>query len=266
MVKKAGSSEYFVGKQYHIGCSRGDLAPVILLVGDPARAEKIAKLFSKINFQVESREYVTYTGEYQNMPLSVMSTGIGADNTDIAVVEIAQCLDKATLIRVGSCGAIQDQIEIGDLVISSGAISHENTSSHYEGSVEKPQSDLDVLAALKKAAEELNIRHFVGTTCTASSFYAGQGREVPGFPVRDKEIIRRLSKQGVLSLEMETSLLFNLANHVAKPKGRLRAGAVCAVYSSRTRRIGFDEQMIQKGEQNCIKVALLAAKFLSRGD
>lgn len=263
MTNETGTCEYFAGKQYHIGCSRGDLAPIILLVGDPARAEKIAKSFSSTTFHTTNREYVTFTGEYQGIQLSVMSTGMGADNTEIAVIEIAQCLDKATLIRVGSCGAIQDHIEIGDLIISSGAITGETTSSYYEGSVEKPESDPHVMEALKKAAQELNIRHFIGETYTASGFYSPQGREAPGFPARDKEIISRLARQGVLNIEMETSALFNLANHVAQPKGRLQAGAVCAVYASRTKKIGFDPQMIQKAEQNCINVALLAARLLS---
>lgn len=89
-----------VKRQYHIGVGPGEISDYILLCGDPARAERTAKRFDKINFESRNREFVTYTGTYKKTPLSVMSTGIGADNTEISVIEISQIVKNSKKTNV----------------------------------------------------------------------------------------------------------------------------------------------------------------------
>ena len=119
------------GRYYHINCGPGDLAPYILTCGDPDRARRIARSFDRVEVKRRNREFLTYTGSYHGIPVSVIATGIGAPASAIAMVEAAQCVAPATFIRLGSTGALQDYINVGDLVITSEALREEHTSHFY---------------------------------------------------------------------------------------------------------------------------------------
>src|SRR3989338_4256231 len=82
------------GRQYHIGLAPGEVAPFILLCGDPARVEKAASLMDEVGKETSHREYVTVTGKYKGVPVSVMATGMGPVNTEIALVELSQVVEK----------------------------------------------------------------------------------------------------------------------------------------------------------------------------
>ncbi len=250
------------GKQYHIGAGPGDVAPRILLVGDPARAEKVAARFDRVHVKRTHREYVTITGDYQGEPLTVTATGIGCDNTEIAFVELSQCVEAPTFIRVGSCGALVEGISLGDLVISSGAVKLESTSSYFVPEGYPSIAHHEVVMALIEATADLEGRRaHVGITATASGFYGAQGRQVPGFPPRDPELPARLATMGVKNMEMEASLLFTLGSL----RG-LRVGAVCAVYASRTADTFVDTDLKDRAEAACIEAGLGAFSVLSRMD
>ncbi len=170
------------GRGYHINCGPGDIAPYVLTCGDPARARKLAKFLDEVRVRRRSREFLTITGIYRQIPVTVMATGIGPDNTAIAIVEACQFTTGVTFIRLGSCGALQPHIQVGDLIITSQAIRDEHTSHYYcpdEGPVPAHPA---VIQALVQAAGELQLPYHLGTTCTTADFYAGQGRRVPGFP------------------------------------------------------------------------------------
>ena len=107
--------------QYHIGLRPGDIAPTVLLPGDPDRATLISKLWDSSKNMARKRSYVTYTGIYKNTRISTTSTGIGCPATAIAIEELAT-IGAKTFIRVGSSGAIQKDIQCGDLIISTGVI------------------------------------------------------------------------------------------------------------------------------------------------
>ncbi len=98
------------------------------------------------------------------------------------MVEAAQCVAPATFIRLGSTGALQDYINLGDLIITTEALREENTTHFYAPAEQKALAHPQVLAALKEAAATLRMPHHVGVTCTSPDFFAGQGRIVPGFP------------------------------------------------------------------------------------
>ena len=175
------------GRYYHLNCGEGDLAPYILTCGDPDRARRIAGSFDRVAVKRRNREFLTYTGTYQGLPVSVMATGIGAAASAIAIVEAAQCVAPATFIRLGCTGALQDYIELGDLVITTEALREEHTTRFYAPAEIKASAHPQVLAALQEAAAGLKVPYHVGVTCTSPDFYAGQGRVVPGFPTLGAE-------------------------------------------------------------------------------
>ncbi len=251
--ERSGSPPAEAGRQYHIGLGPGEVADAILLVGDPARAERAAGLFEAVEVERRSREYVTYTGTHQGRRMTVMATGMGPDNTEIAVVELCQLVARPTVIRCGSCGGLQSQVGLGDLVISAAAYRLENTSLQFVGEGYPAAAHPEALLSLVQAAEEAGVCYHVGITATAPGFYGAQGRGLPGFPPRNPGVVEDLARQGVLNLEMETSCLFTLASLRGFP-----AGAVCAVYADRHHGAFVDPEEKRAAEGRCLQVALRA--------
>lgn len=215
--------------QYHLEVEPGDVAPTVLLPGDPERVDTITAGFDDASEQAHHREYRSSTGSYEGVPVSVTSTGIGSPSAAIAVEELAR-VGAETLIRVGSCGAIHPDIAIGDLVISTAAVRQEGTSDEYVRSDYPAAANHEVVSALIAAAEELGHPYHVGVTASTDSFYAGQGR--PGYngfePAGSEDRLNELQSVGVLNYEMEASAILTLASIYG-----LRAGAVCTVYANR---------------------------------
>ena len=253
------------GRFYHIDCGPGDLAPFILTTGDPNRARKIARRFDRIVLRRKNREFHTYTGTYKNIPVSVMATGIGAAASAIAMVEAANCVRAATFIRLGSTGALQERIQLGDLIITSEALRDENTTHYYAPPELRALAHPQVLRALQEAAAALKIPYHVGVTCTTGDFYAGQGRTAPGFSTLDPQKVTRLSRMGVLNLEMEMSAYLTLAQVSTL---NLRAGGVCAVFANRiTGATAFTSpRLMRLAEQRLTAVGLKAVEILAGGD
>jgi len=245
------------GYQYHIACKPGDVARYVLLPGDPERVPKISSLWDEAKEIAFHREYRTHTGKYKGVPISVTSTGIGGPSTAIAVEELA-AIGADTFIRVGSTGAIQPGMEIGDLVIAKAAVRLEGTSKQYVR-VEYPAvADLEVTLALIEAAETLGVRYHIGITASTDSFYLGQGR--PGlngyFPSFARNILDDLKQARVTNFEMEAATLFTLANIYG-----LRAGCVCAVFANRV-----TNEFGKAGEKEAALVASEAVKILAEWD
>lgn len=251
------------GRLYHIRVAPGELAPIILTCGDQARARKIIARLDGVSLTRRNREFLTATGEYRGIRLSVMATGIGPDNTAIAVIEAAQCAtDGLTFIRLGSCGAIDERVRLGDLVISDAALRLDAVSDLYAPGESIVEPDRGVLQALKRAAKELGYPHHVGLTATTCDFYCGQGRCVPGFPSKGaKERFEMLKGCGALNLEMEMAAYFALAKASTL---KLKAGGVCAVYADRNRKSFGKAKERQEAESRCIDVGLRAVEILAQ--
>jgi uridine phosphorylase len=251
------------GRFYHLNCGPGDLAPYILTCGDPDRARRIAQSFDRVDLRRKNREFLTYTGSYHNIPVSVIATGIGAAASAIAIVEAAQCVAPATFIRLGSTGALQDDINLGDLIITTEAWREENTTHYYAPAEVKATAHPQVLAALQKAAAALSVPHHVGVTCTSPDFFAGQGRIVPGFPTLEPDKVARLSRAGVLNLEMEMSVYLTLAQVSTL---RLRAGGACVAVNNRLRGVFASALLFRRAERRLIEVGLRAVEILFKQD
>lgn len=253
------------GRYYHINCGPGDIAPYVFTCGDPARARRLAKLLDRVEIRRQYREFLTLTGEYRHIPVSIMATGIGPDNTAIAVVEAAQCAPNLTFIRLGSCGALQPHIQVGDLIITREALCDEHTSRYFAPDCGPVPAHPEIIQALVQAAEDVQAPYHLGTTCTTSDFYAGQGRQVPGFPTAEPDKVARLQQAGVLNLEMEMSVYLALARASSY---HLRAGGMCAVFTNRItgdKAFGLKRRQ-QQAERSLLTVGLRALEILYAHD
>lgn len=249
------------GRQYHIDLAPGELAEYIILVGDPGRSKKVADHFDKILVHRSNREFVSYTGLVGDLKLSVLSTGIGTDNIEIVIIEVAQITKNPTFIRVGSSGGLQEYTNLGDVIITTGAVRFENTSLYFVPEGYPAVAHYEVVLALIESAEALNVPYHVGLTVTASGFYGAQGRHVPGFPLRYPTLSDDMRKLNVLNFEMETSALLTLS----QLRG-FRAGTVCAVYANRPKNEFISPKEKAKAEERAIRVGINAFKVLQKMD
>ena len=245
------------GRQYHIDCSRKDVAPYVLLPGDPARSEKIAKLWEKSREIAFHREYRTFTGTYRGYPLTVTSTGIGGPSCAIAVEELA-VLGCHTFVRVGSTGSLRKEIECGDLIINTAAVRLDGTSQQYVRPEYPASAHYETVCALIEACEGLGFRYHVGVGASTDSFYVGQGR--PGFKNYTQSnleaLMPDLQKANVLNFDMECATLFTLGNLY-----NLRCGAICAVFAERV-----TNRFEMKGENEASRAACETVKILNEWD
>lgn len=196
--------------QPHIGCAEGDVHDLALLPGDPGRVERIADHCEDPELVAENREYRVVNAEYEGRPVTICSTGIGAPSAAIAVEELA-AVGVETFIRVGTTGALQADIDVGDLVVATAAAKDEGTTSRYERETVPAVVDHEVLAALVDATPASDTVH-VGPVATDDAFYA------------EGPYVEDWSAAGLLSVEMEAAAVFMLAR-----RKRLRAGAICTV-------------------------------------
>ena len=248
-------------RQYHIGLAPGELADYILLPGDPDRTARIASRFDSIELEHRHREFVSATGTYAGQRVSVVSTGIGTDNVEIVVAEILAITERPTFIRIGSCGALQPGMELGDLVISTGAVRLEATTSFFVHDGYPAVADYEAVVALVEAAESLGHRYHTGITATAPGFFGAQGRPIPHLPIRYPDLADEMARQGVLNFEMEASALLVLAT-----LGKCRAGVVCAVYAKRTTGEFVVGDVKDRAEAAAVETGLESLRILAELD
>lgn len=245
------------GVQYHISAKKGQVGSYVFLPGDPDRVPKIAEFWDSAHEVSSHREYRIWTGTVSGTIVSACSTGIGCPATAIAVEELSR-IGADTFIRVGSCGSLIEDLECGDLAISTAAIRLDGTSKQYVEAEYPAAASHDVTLALIEAAEKLGKKYRVGYTASTDSFYVGQGRPgVDGYlPPNAEKLVERLRKQHVITMEMEASTIFTLAGIYG-----FRGGCVLAVYANRA-----TNRFEVKGEEDACKVAVEAVRVLSKWD
>jgi purine-nucleoside phosphorylase len=186
----------------HIGAAQGDIAPVVLLPGDPLRARWIAETFlDDARCYSEVRGMLGFTGTWHGHPVSVQGSGMGEPSLAIYVTELFTEYAVQSVVRVGSCGALTEKLALRDLVIASGACTNSSTNRiTFEGLDYAPVADFGLLRAAVEAAEHRGTDVTVGLIFATDSFY----NERP-------ELIARMSGYGVLAVDMESSALYTLA-------------------------------------------------------
>jgi uridine phosphorylase len=206
-------------KKYHIGLGRDDVGDYVLVPGDPFRTPLIARFIDGAKEVAFSREYRTFTGTVDGVKVSTMSTGMGGPSVAIGIEELHE-LGVHTLLRVGTCGAAQPEIKMGDLVISYAAVRSEGTPNGYVPLEYPAVASLHVVEALIEAAEAAGARYHVGVTRSVDALYSDLLPDTMPRPhLRDE--LEMWAKAGILSNDMEASTLF-----VVSRIRQMRAGCV----------------------------------------
>ncbi len=248
---------------FHLHIKPGELADNIILVGDPERVDLIAGFFSTIETTARNREFYSITGRYKGMRVTALSTGIGTDNIDIVLNELDALVNidfntrknksqfkKLRLVRIGTSGAIQPNIEPGSVVLSQFAIGFDGLLNFYADRDKVSNSSLEeVFVSQSQWSDRLTSPYCVevaseleslmpgdyirGITLSANGFYAPQGRAIRGklaFPLlidRMKDI--KYDKYRITNFEMECSALYGLSRIFGHD-----ALTVCGIIANRT--------------------------------
>jgi uridine phosphorylase len=226
-----------------LGLTPDQLADTVICVGDPERVARISRHFSKVEVKLAKREYVTHTGEFKGKRLTVMSTGMGTDNVEIAMMELDALINldlkqrtvkndkkKLKIVRVGTSGSLQPDIKIGSYLVSEYAIGLDTLMFFYNLRMAIPEAEFGY--AVQRAAE-LPFRPYVvkgskqlirkfgevmkkGNTLTAPGFYAPQGRKLRA-QLRLPQMMENLAKfthegKRLTNFEMETAGYYALAH------------------------------------------------------
>jgi uridine phosphorylase len=214
-------------EQYHLKIRKGDVAPYVLLPGDPGRGKTVAQYWDKAELVASNREYATYTGVYKGTPISCTSTGIGCSSTSIAMEELARC-GATTFLRIGTCGTFQDYVKNGDLAVFDSAVRLDGASHLYAPPEFPAVASHDVVSACMKAVEGLGLTAHLGTTRSADTFYARHAK--PGSSFNNywqsswAHHFDDLKRMNVIAAEMEASVIFVLSRVWG-----LRAGGISVV-------------------------------------
>ena len=259
------SSELIInsdGSIFHLHLKPEQLADIVILVGDPGRVAMISEYFDTKECEVANREFLTVTGTYKGKRMTVMSTGIGIGNIDICVTEldalanidfesrqVKENFRQLTLLRLGTSGAIQPDIEVGEVVFARTSLGFDGLISYYEG--RDAVCDLDLERAFEEHTawySKLPAPYFVdadkelfelfkestreGITIAAPGFYAPQGRWVRIAP-HDKTLNQkiesfRFGERRITNFEMEGSALAGLAALLGH-----RAATICTIIAQR---------------------------------
>jgi purine-nucleoside phosphorylase len=188
----------------HIGAERGQIAERVLLPGDPLRAKWIAeKYLDGATCYNTVRNMLGFTGTYRGVPVSVQGSGMGMPSCSIYTHELINDFGVTTLIRVGTCGALVDSLELRDVIAASGASTDSAMNRLRFGGVidYAPVADFSLLRSAVDSAERRDIELKVGPIFAADAFYS----DSPG-------LYDKLAEYGVLAVEMETSALYTIAS------------------------------------------------------
>jgi purine-nucleoside phosphorylase len=213
----------------HIRAEPGDYAEACLLPGDPLRAQYIAETYLDNPVQRNSeRGMLGYTGEFEGRPVSVQATGMGCPSAAIVIEELVQ-LGVKRLLRVGTCGGLQPDLQLGDLIVAVSAVAADATAQHLVGGEpHTPTSDWELVHGAVHYAKELNQPLRVGPIVSSDLFYNPDGGQY-----------ERWSSRGILAVEMEAAALYAFA-HACQTK------VLCIAHVTNT--MGQTVQDFEKGE------------------
>jgi purine-nucleoside phosphorylase len=191
----------------HISANLGDFAETVLMPGDPLRAKFIAENFLDDAKCVTSvRNMFGYTGTYKGKPISVMGSGMGVPSISIYATELYKDFGVESIIRIGSCGAVRDDIKIRDIIIGMGASTDSNINRQRLNQCDFAAiADFSLLHKVVNTAERLNKEVHVGNIFTADLFYTPQ-----------PEMFALMEKYGILAVEMEAAGLYGVAAEYGK--------------------------------------------------
>ena len=238
-------------KQHHIDMKAGDIAPTVLIPGDPGRVKVFAEQMDEAHKVAEKREYITYTGTKGGVPISCTSTGLGCPPTAIGVEELIR-IGAQNIIRIGTCGALQPFLKPGHMIIATGAVRGEHTSEEFISMEYPAVADYRVVRALVDACEQLKIPYHLGIIRTHDAFYL----ESPWAFGDYRKRLQPWVDMGVLALDNESSSIF-----VISSMHGIRAGTILTsgnpIYFPNADDCDWDSNILKM-----VQAAILAAQLL----
>ena len=266
-MNRIGESELIINKDgsiFHLHLKPENIADNIILVGDQGRVEMVSKYFDKIEFKVQNREFKTHTGIYKGKRVSVLSTGIGTDNIDIVVNELDALVNidlekriskeehkTLNLIRIGTSGALQEDIPVDTPVISETSIGFDGLINFYAGRDKLMNKELEnafikftgwdkrlttpyFVDSSKSLTDKIGKGMIKGMTISAPGFYGPQGRELR-LKVLDPELNKKITNfqfngRKITNFEMESSAIAGLSKLLGH-----NALTVCIIIANRIR-------------------------------
>ena len=240
-------------KQPHILCGPEDVAELVLLPGDPSRVLRVAEYLDEWHEVAFNREFRTVTGTYKGMGVTITSTGIGGASAVIALEELIACGGKK-FIRIGSAGATQSDIGIGDLIIATGAVREDGASAMYVDKRFPATANHTLVSKMVAIAEKNNYNYHAGLVRSHDGFYMDE----------EMDLMNYWSKKNILGSDMETAALFvvgairgvqvaSILNNVVLYEGDLKASINDYV---------DEKTLAETGEKREILVALETFKAL----
>ncbi|MFZ1617334.1 MAG: nucleoside phosphorylase [Flavobacteriales bacterium] len=253
------------GSIYHLALRPEQLGDLVFVVGDPGRVALISKHFDEVEHKSQNREFIAHTGTRNGVRITALATGIGTDNIDIVMNELDALVNidlekrtpkkehkSLTVVRMGTCGALQEDIPVDELIVSHSGLGLDNVLHYYAH--EQTDAELRILQAFlthmewsdnlplpylasgdSALVQRLGTGNHIGLTATAGGFYGPQGRQLRAIPSVDglNELFSsfRYEDMRLLNYEMETSALYGLCGLLGH-----RAATVCTVVANRLRK------------------------------
>lgn len=259
------------GSVYHLALKPDQIGDLIFVVGDPGRVALISKRFDKIQHQSQNREFIAHTGTLRNVKVSALATGIGTDNLDIVMGELDALVNidlekrtpkaqqrSLTIVRMGTCGALQEDIPVDHFIVSQSGLGLDNVLHYYAH--ENTDNEIRLLQALldhtewpgnlplpyiafgdQQLVQRLGTGNHTGITATSGGFYGPQGRQLRAVPAVEhlNEAFTSFryptdthgEELRITNYEMETSALYGLSGLLGH-----RAATICAVVANRLRK------------------------------
>jgi purine-nucleoside phosphorylase len=226
----------------HIKAAPSDFAKTVLMPGDPLRSKFVAETFLENAKLVNNvRGVQGYTGTYKGVPITVMASGMGMPSIGIYSYELYNCFGVENIIRIGSAGAINEKVNLRDVIIGMGACTNSCYQDQYNLNGKfAPIADFELLSHAVNAAKELGVNYHVGNILSSDIFYHADPNFNDGW-----------SKMGVLGIEMEAAALYMNAAAFGK-----RALAICTVSDHILRGEALDADSRQTSFTDMMKIAL----------
>ncbi|QIE02215.1 purine-nucleoside phosphorylase [Buchnera aphidicola] len=226
----------------HITSKKNDFADIVLMPGDPVRAKYIAEKYLNKYVQINNtRLMLAYTGLYKNKKISIMSHGIGIPSASLYSRELITEFNVKKIIRIGTCGAVRDDINLRDIVISMGActdskINRIKFNNHDFAAI----ADFDMIYNTAKIAKKMNISISIGNFFTTDSFYN-----------EDIGMLNLLKKYNIIGIDMETAGIYSVAAEF-----HVKALSICTVSDHMIKKESLSSESRESSFHDMIKIAL----------
>jgi len=226
----------------HINAKKNDIADIVIMSGDPIRAQYISTRYLKHSIEINKlRLMLGFTGNYKNRRISVMSHGMGIPSCAIYIKELITEYNVKSIIRVGTCGALRNDVQLRDIIVGMGASTDSKFNrSRFNDNDFAAIADFSLLSNVVESSKKLNVSIRIGHLFTTDFFYS-----------QDKSMLNILEKYGFLGVEMETAGIYSLATEYG-----IKAISICTVTDHIKKNIKMNPKDRESTLDQMIQIAL----------